>query len=112
MDPEVLKKLHEKLHPSIERLSSNKHDDHDILPALLWSLLNYDDDIQKKSARILEQQESYKNAFGKQIESLSLSVRQNQEALERLNKFSMTMIVFSVLQLIAVLFLSFFLVFK
>ena len=37
MDPEVLKKLNEKLYPSIEKLSSNKHDDHDILPRFLKS---------------------------------------------------------------------------
>ena len=44
---EIITKLNEKLKPSVQRLRNGNHDEHDILPALLWILLAYDQALHK-----------------------------------------------------------------
>ncbi len=93
---EIIVKLEEKLKPSVQKLQTDKADDHDFLPALLWALLGYDKRLQEEvvvlqkkmeiaNSELTKLEETQKSSAEDVKNSLQQEVVQLQQELEMIN---------------------------
>ncbi len=81
---DVIVKLNEKLESSVKRLRDGTHDDHDILPALLWALLEYNrshrndlEQLQQKAVETSAEINSLVRALPEECAKLQRSIAED-----------------------------------
>ncbi|MDM8523224.1 hypothetical protein QUF80_07625 [Desulfococcaceae bacterium HSG8] len=93
---EIIAKLEEKLKPSVEKLQTDNADEHDFLPALLWTLLRYDKRLQEEvvvlrkkmeiaNSELAKLEETQKSTTEDVKNSLQQETVQLREELEMIN---------------------------
>src|SRR6266581_825205 len=60
---DILVKLDEKLAYSVQKLRDGTHDDHDILPSVFWTLLEYNRTLRTALEKIQEQSSEISRAL-------------------------------------------------